>query len=323
MDVAVKLLVLLVLVPTCAAAFTYLFLFKAMARMQQRMGPMETGPHGSLQLVAEGLKFLQKEDLIPAGADRLLFKAAPVLTLLSTFLIFAVLPAGPDLVVADLDVGVLYAIAVAGLGVLGVLLAGWASASTYSLLGGLRAAAQLVAYEVPLVLAALGVVVQAGGMGLQHIVGAQADTLWYVVPQAVGFVVFMIAAQAELTQAPFDMPVAETEVVAGYLTEYSGFRFLVFFLSELATAAALSALAAVLFLGGWSIPFLHLDGAVGNALGALAMAVKVLAVGFVIFWVRFSFPRLREDQLQAFAWKALIPVSLLNLVVTAACKVAF
>lgn len=321
MDTLIKLVALLAVVPTSAAIFSYLFLFKTMAHMQQRLGPMETGPHGVLQLLAEGIKFLQKEDLFPNRADRLVFGMAPIVALLSTFLVFVVLPAGPHLVVADLDVGVLYVLAVASLSVLAVLMAGWASASKYSLLGGLRAAAQLLAYEVPLVLAVLGVVIQAGSMSLVHIVDAQSNGVWYVIPQFAGFVIFMIAAQAELTQTPFDMPVAETELVAGYLTEYSGFRFLLFFLSETASAAALSGLAVTLFLGGWNLPFLHLRGTVADVVAPMVVLAKVLLVAFVIFWVRFSFPRLREDQLQAFAWKMLIPASILNIAVTAVVKV--
>lgn len=185
-----------------------------------------------------------------------------------------------------------------------------------------RGAAQLLAYELPLLLGVLGVVVQAGSMSLVSIVDAQVDTVWFVVPQIVGFGLFMIAAQAELTQPPFDMPVAETEVVAGYQTEYTGFRFLLFYISEIATAVALSAVAVTLYLGGWHVPFVELDGLVGNIVGPVVFVAKVLGVAFVMFWVRFSVPRLREDQLQAFAWKVLLPVALVNLAVTATLKVA-
>ncbi len=321
MQLVLKVAILLVVVPTAAAIFGQVFLFKMMAHMQQRLGPMESGPHGSLQLVAEGLKFLQKEDLFPRRADRLVFGLAPIVVLVSTFLIFVIIPVGPHFIVEDLDTGVLYALAVASLSTLAVLMAGWGSASKYSLLGGLRAAAQLVAYEIPLVLAVVGVVIQAGSLSLQHIVASQADSVWFVFPQIVGFVIFMIAAQAELTQTPFDMPVAETELVAGYLTEYSGFRFLLFFLAELATAAALSALAVTMFLGGWHLPFVELSGSAASIAGPFIVVAKVMAVAFIIFWFRFSMPRLREDQLQALAWKVLIPISLLNIAVTAILKV--
>ena len=323
METVLKLVVLVVIVPTSALVFGYTFLLKTMARMQQRLGPMEAGPHGALQLVADGVKFLQKEDIFPARADRLIFAVAPVVTLISTFLMFVVMPAGPDLVVEDLDVGVIYVMAVGGLSVIGVLMAGWGSANKYSLLGGLRAAAQLLAYEIPLVLAVIGVVVQAGSMNLQNIISAQEATLWFFIPQILAFVVFMIAAQAELMQTPFDMPVAESEIVSGYMTEYSGFRFLLFYISEIATAAALSALTAILFLGGWHLPFYELHGTAANIAGPFILGAKVMLVGFVIFWVRFSFPRLREDQLQAVAWKFLIPLALVNLLVTAGFKVAF
>lgn len=322
-DLLVKLLSIAVVVPTSAAIFVYLFLFKTMARMHQRYGPMEAGPHGAFQLVAEGLKFVQKEDLFPAKSDRVVFGYAPIVILVSTFLMFAVIPAAPGLVVEDLDVGILYVMAVASLSIIGVLMAAWGSANKYSLLGGLRAAAQLLAYEIPLVFAVLSVVVQAETMSMVGIVEAQQHSLWFVLPQLIGFIIFLVAAQAELTQTPFDMPVAETEVVAGYLTEYSGFRFLLFFLSELATAAALSAVAVTLYLGGWTIPFVHIDGALGSVVGVGAFTVKTLLVAFVIFWVRFSVPRLREDQLQSFAWKCLIPVSLALLAVTGVCKVVF
>jgi NADH-quinone oxidoreductase subunit H len=322
-ETVIKLVALAAVVPLTAFVVGYLFLMKMMAFMQQRLGPMEAGPHGILQLVADGVKFIQKEDIFPRNADRLVFGLAPVVTLVSTFLIFAVLPAGPDLIVEDLDVGVLYIMAVASIATIGVLMAGWGSASKYSLLGGLRAAAQLVAYEVPLVLAVVGVVIQAGSMSLQHIVHVQAESYWFVIPQIIGFVIFLIAAQAELTQPPFDMPVAETEVVAGYMTEYSGFRFLLFYISETATAIALSALAATLYLGGWQLPFVDLHGTAANIAGPFILFAKVMLVAFLIFWVRFSFPRLREDQLQALAWKVLIPLTLVNLAVTAGFKVAF
>src|SRR5436190_6168177 len=257
----IKLLVILGVVPVGAMVLGYVFLFKMMAHMQSRLGPMEAGPHGSLQVIMEGVKFLQKEDLVPRGADKTIFKMAPVVAIVSTFLIYAVIPVGPSLVISNLDVGVFYALAVSSLSVLGILMAGWASANKYSLLGSLRAAGQLIAYELPLVLAVVGVVIQAGTMSLSGIVNAQATGEIfgfgglgnpYVLTQFVGFAIFLIAAQAELTQTPFDMPVAESELVAGYMTEYSGFRFLLFFgIAEPATAFGFSAIAATLFLGGW------------------------------------------------------------------------
>jgi NADH-quinone oxidoreductase subunit H len=328
----VKTLAVLIVVPTGALIFGYVFLFKVMSFMQSRLGPMEAGPQGSLQLLADGVKFIQKEDLFPDGADRKVFAAAPIVVLLSTFLLFLVIPAGPDLQVADYGTGIFFALAVSSLSVLGVLMAGWSSANKYSLMGSLRAAGQLIAYELPLVLAVVGVVIQAGTLRLSGIVDAQRHQelfgisiggVPYIVPQLLGFVIFVIGAQAELNQPPFDMPVAESELVAGYMTEYSGFRFLIFFLSEFATAFAYSAIAATLFLGGWYVPFGPHSGFFGNVIGLGALFAKMMLVAFVIFWVRFSYPRLREDQLQSFAWKFLIPLSLVNIVITAVFKVAF
>ena len=224
-----------------AGTLVYLFLFKMMSFMQSRLGPMEAGPYGSLQLLAEVGKFLQKEDLIPAAADRVVFKLAPFVVLISTFLLVLVIPAGPDLWFIDIDTGIFLALAVSSISVIGILMAGWASASKYSLIGGLRAAGQLVAYELPLVLAVMGVVIQAGTLNVQGIVMAQASGEifgWggignpFILTQFVGFAIFLIAVQAELTQPPFDMPVAESELVTGYLTEYSGLRFLMFFIGE-------------------------------------------------------------------------------------------
>ncbi len=330
-ETGIKMAVILGVVPVGALLFGYVFLFKMMSHMQSRLGPMEAGFHGTLQPIAEGIKFIQKEDLMPNGSDRRIFALAPVVVILSTFLIYAVIPAGPDLVIADLDVGIFYAMAVGSLGVLGVLMAGWSSANKYSLLGALRAAGQLIAYELPLVLAVVGVVIQAGTMSLSGIVVAQAEGEIfgfagvgnpYLLTQFVGFLIFMIAAQAELTQAPFDMPVAESELVAGFMTEYSGFRFLFFFIGEFATAFGLSAIAATLFLGGWYVPGLSSD-TLGNLGGPLVLGAKIMFVAFFIFWVRFTYPRLREDQLQTFAWKYLIPISLVNIAVTAVLKVVF
>ncbi len=322
-----------------AGTIVYVFLFKMMSFMQSRLGPMEAGPYGSLQLIAEVGKWLQKEDIAPEKADVRIFKMAPIIVLLSTFLLVVVVPFGPDAYFTDFSVGIFYALAVGSVSVIGILVAGWASANKYSLLGGLRAAGQLIAYELPMVLAVVGVVIQAGSMNLQDIVVAQNTGQifgWgglgnpYVITQFVGFVIFMIAVQAELTQAPFDMPIAESELVSGYMTEYSGFRFLMFFIGEFATAGVFAFIASVLFLGGWGVPFgwfgwESLDQVSNwmNIGGPLIMFTKMMVLTFIIMWVRFSYPRFREDQLQRFAWKVLIPVSLANIVVTAILKVAF
>jgi NADH-quinone oxidoreductase subunit H len=305
-----------------AGTIVYVFLFKMMSFMQSRLGPMDAGPYGSLQLVAEVGKWLQKEDIVPERADARIFKIAPVVVLVSTFLLVAVVPFGPDAWFTDFEGGVFYALAVSSISVLGIL----------------RAAGQLIAYELPMVLAVIGVVIQAGTMNLQEIVVAQNagsilgfDGLGnpYVLTQFVGFVVFMIAVQAELTQAPFDMPIAESELVSGYMTEYSGFRFLIFFIGEFATAGVFAMIASVLFLGGWGVPFAWfgwtgLDDVADwmNLVGPVIVLTKMMLVTFLIMWVRFSYPRFREDQLQKFAWKVLIPVSLANIAVTSVLKVA-
>ena len=329
----VKVAVVLVLVPTSTAIIVQTFLFKVMAHMQSRLGPMEAGPHGSLQLLADGAKFVQKELVAPARADRWVFTLAPVVVIVSTFLVFLVVPAGPSLISEDLDVGIFFALAVSSLSVLGILMAGWASANKYALIGGLRAAGQLIAYELPLVLGVVGVVIEAGTLSLQGIVRAQAEGEIFgfgglgepfVLTQFVGFLLFLVATQAELTQTPFDMPVAESELVAGYQVEYSGLNFLFFYIGEFGTAFAFAAIASTLFLGGWWVPGLDLDGGVfANVAGPLILFAKTMAVAFLIFWVRFTYPRFREDQLQQFAWKFLIPISLVNILATAVLKVVF
>ena len=315
-----------------AGTLVYLFLFKMMSFMQSRLGPMEAGPYGSLQLLAEVGKFLQKEDLIPAAADRVVFKLAPFVVLISTFLLVLVIPAGPDLWFIDIDTGIFLALAVSSISVIGILMAGWASANKYSLIGGLRAAGQLVAYELPLVLAVMGVVIQAGTLNVQGIVMAQASGEifgWggignpFILTQFVGFAIFLVAVQAELTQPPFDMPVAESELVTGYLTEYSGLRFLMFFIGDFATAGIFSALAATMFLGGWYVPGLDPTDNLFNVIGPLVLIGKMVLVAFLIFWFRFTYPRFREDQLQQLAWKFLIPLSLVNIVATGVLKVVF
>jgi NADH-quinone oxidoreductase subunit H len=328
----IKVAVVLAVIPAGALILGYTFLMKMMSFMQSRLGPMEAGPYGSLQLIADGAKFIQKEDIFPDRADRFVFGTAPLVTLVATFLLFIVIPVGPDLVVENLDTGIFFALAVSSLSVIGVLMAGWGSANKYSLIGGLRAAGQLIAYELPLVLAVVGVVIQAETLDLQGIVGAQASGEIFgfgsignpfILTQLVGFFIFLAAVQAELTQPPFDMPVAESELMGGYQVEYTGFRFLFFFMAEFGTAFAFAAIGAVLFLGGWWIPGFDLDDNVLNLLGPGVMFVKIMAIAFLIFWVRFSFPRLREDQLQRFAWKFLIPLSLVNIMATAILKVAF
>jgi NADH-quinone oxidoreductase subunit H len=334
-----RVLGMMVAVLLPAGTLVYVFLFKMMSFMQSRLGPMEAGPYGSLQLFAEVGKFLQKEDVVPARADRRIFVIAPVVVVTTTFLIYVAQPFGPDAVFGNYDLGIYMVLALSSVSVLGILTAGWASANKYSLLGGLRAAGQLIAYELPMFLGVVGVVIQAETMNLQGIVEAQnSGEIFgfgglgnpFIITQFVGFAIFMIAVQAELTQTPFDMPIAESELVAGYMTEYSGFRFLLFFIGEFATAGAFAAVAATLFLGGWGVPYdwFGWDGLdeVGdwmNIVGPLILFTKVIALSFLIFWFRFTYPRFREDQLQRFAWKVLIPIALVNIMVTGIVKVAF
>ena len=320
-----------------AGTIVYLFLFKMMSFMQSRLGPMEAGPYGSLQLFAEVGKWLQKEDIAPERADKRIFRMAPLIVLVSTFLLVAVVPFGPDAYFTNFDAGVFYLLAVSSISTLGILIAGWSSANKYSLLGGLRAAGQLIAYELPMVLAVLGVVIQASTMNLQQIVNTQnSGSLFgidlfgfpFVVTQFLGFLIFMIAVQAELTQTPFDMPIAESELVSGYMTEYSGFRFLIFFIAEFATAGVFALIASVLFLGGWGLPWSwfgwdNVDQIPDwmNVAGPIILFTKMVVLAGIMMWVRFSYPRMREDQLQRFAWKVLVPLALLNIMLTAIFKV--
>ncbi len=328
----IKLIVTAILVPTTALILGIVFLFKVMSWMQSRKGPQEAGPKGLLQLLADGAKFVQKEDIIPDKADRLVFKTAPLVVLMSTLLLYVVLPASQHLVIEDLDVGIFYALAVSSLSVIGILMAGWASANKYSLMGALRAGGQLIAYELPMVLAVVGVVIQAGTLSLNGIVLAQANGSIFgfsalgnpfILTQFVGFFIFLAAVQAELTQTPFDMPVAESEIVGGYQVEYSGFRFLFFFLAEFATAFVFAGIAATLFLGGYWFPGISPSNNAYWILGPAVLFAKIMLVAFLIFWVRFTYPRFREDQLQSFAWKWLIPIALINILATGIFKVVF
>lgn len=306
---------------------------KISAHMQSRIGPYFAGGRfGWAQPLADGLKFMQKEDLVPAAADSTVYKLAPYVVLMGTLATFVVIPFGPDMVAQDLDVGIFYLLAVSSLTTLGVLAAGWASGNKYSLIGGLRAAAQLIAYELPLVLAVVGVAIQAGTLSLNGIVLAQANQeifglaispTYLLGGQIVGFAIFVVASLAELSRIPFDMPIAESELTMGYLTEYSGLRFTMFFLGEYAGMVALAAVASTLFLGGYWLPGLDAEADYMNVLGPGILLGKVLLLTFVFIWMRWTFPRLREDQLQTIAWKWLIPVALLNIMVTAFFKVVF
>jgi NADH-quinone oxidoreductase subunit H len=290
---------------------------KVMAHMQARLGPMEAGRfHGVLQLVADGVKFVQKESVVPRAADKWVFTLAPAVALIPVILVFGFIPYGPELTPIRSDVGLFVTLALSSVSVIGVLMAAWSSANKYSLIGGLRAAAQLIAYELPLVLAAAAVAMQAGSADLAVIVEQQRFwgwAGWALLPLTVGFFVYGTAALAELTRPPFDMPLADSEVVFGYLTEYTGLRFAFFLLTEYAGIVSQSAIAATLFLGGYKGVILP-DG-------PWFLAVKVLALSFLVIWARSTYPRLREDQLQVIAWVRLVPVSLLLIFVVGLLKV--
>jgi NADH-quinone oxidoreductase subunit H len=287
---------------------------KAMAHMQSRLGPMYAGGfHGWAQLVADGVKFAQKEDIVPAAADRVVFKLAPAVALLPYLVVLVAIPVGPGLVGQDLDAGLFFVLATMGVGVLGALMAGWASANKFSLLGGLRTAAQLLAYELPFILAAASVAMAAGTLSLPGIVAAWQP--WWLLWQLPGAVVFFVAGLAELQRPPFDMPVADSEIIFGAYTEYTGLRFALFLLAEYAGIVVLCALTTVLFLGGWHGPF-------PDALGWLWTLAKTMALAFVVIWLRVSYPRLREDQLQRLAWQGLVPVALGQLALTGVVEVA-
>ena len=299
---------------------------KLSAHMQSRVGPyFAGGRYGWAQLIADGVKFLQKEDIIPEEADRPVFKWAPALVMLGTMALLVVIPLHPEGIVRDLDIGIFYALAISSVSTIGVLMAGWSSANKYSMMGGLRAAGQLIAYELPLVLATVGVVIQAGTMSMQGIVEAQIDGEVFglfggnpfIFTQFIGFAIFMIAVLAELTRLPFDMPIAESELVMGYVTEYSGFRFLFFFLAEFANMFSMSAIAVTLFLGGYAMWGVNPD----SLLSPLILFAKVGVLVFIMIWLRWTVPRFREDQLQTLAWKWLIPISIVNIIVTAILKV--
>jgi NADH-quinone oxidoreductase subunit H len=332
LELIIKLILILGFVLTGALVVIYAEL-KAGSHMQSRIGPYYAGGRwGWAQPLADGLKFLQKEDLAPTEADRTVYGFAPYVVMMSTIAIFVVIPFGPDMVGTDLDLGAFFLLAISSLSVLGILMAGWSSANKYSLMGGLRAAAQLIAYELPLVLAVVAVVVQAGTMSLNGIVAAQSET-WFTVAgidiavpfllkgQIISFIIFMVAAVAELSRIPFDMPIAESELTMGYLTEYSGIRFTMFFLGEYASMIAFSAIAATLFLGGYTAP--GIPDSLANFAGPGVMLLKISVLIFVIIWIRWTWPRLREDQLQKLAWHWLIPIALANIAVVAIFKVAF
>ncbi|HEU5353552.1 MAG TPA: NADH-quinone oxidoreductase subunit NuoH [Actinocrinis sp.] len=313
LDVVLRLVVILgffLVVPLLVGQMEH----KAMAHMQGRLGPMEAGGfHGWAQLIADGVKFAQKEAVVPADADRTVFQLAPAVALLPYLVALVVVPIGPGTQVGvALDLGLFFVLAVMGVGVLGTLMGGWASANKYSLLGGIRTAAQLMAYELPMLLSAASVGMAAGTLSLSGIVDKWQ--WWWLPWQLIGAFVFFVSGLAELQRPPFDMPVADSEIIFGAYTEYTGLRFAFFLLAEYAGIVLLCLLTTVLFLGGWHGPF-------SAHLGWLWTVLKTLVLSFVVIWLRVSYPRLREDQLMRFAWTALIPLGLVQLAITGVVRV--
>lgn len=295
---------------------TYAILFerKVIGWIQNRPGPNQVGPWGIFQTVADIFKLLTKEDIIPKRADESLFKLAPFITFVPAFVVLAVIPFTDQLKFADLAVGLLYYMAISSITTIGILIGGWSANNKYSLLGGMRASAQMISYEVPLVMSVVGVIMSAHSLNLHNIVKAQQDH-WFIFPQFLGFIVFIIASIAELSRTPFDLPEAESELVAGYHVEYTGFRFAFFMLTEYVYMFAMASLTTILFLGGWNAPFnLTMIPPI------VWFFLKFVLVVFFLFWLRGTFPRVRMDQLMEFAWKVLLPLALLNILLTALFK---
>jgi NADH-quinone oxidoreductase subunit H len=303
-------------------AYTTLIERKAMARMQLRFGPNRAGPYGLLQPIADLVKLVRKESFFPTAAIDAPYIVAPVVSAFTALAAFSVIPFGNGWkiwhwhvsgVVADVPISLILIFALGAIGIYGFIVGGWASESKFSLLGSMRTCAQLVSYEVSLALSVLGVVITAGTLSLVQIVENQAHSVWYVVPQIVGFLIFFVGGVAETSRAPFDLPEAEQELVAGYHTEYSGMRWGLFQMAEYVNMITLSGLAITLFLGGWHFPFLHgLD-----VLGPLWFVIKLAIFLFLFVWLRTTLPRLRYDQLMSFGWKILLPAATLNALVTA------
>jgi NADH-quinone oxidoreductase subunit H len=319
---------------------------KVLSWMQDRMGPMEVGPYGILQPIADGIKLFFKEDIIPSGANWLLFSLAPIISLIPAFIGFAVVPYGPNVeielygvtikpfIITDINIGILYVLAFTSIGAYGVILGGWASNNKYSLLGGLRAAAQVISYELNVGLAIIGVIILSGSLSMVTIAEKQAGGIlnwniigmghglgiwwWIPVTQVIGFVVYFISSVAETNRLPFDLPEADSELVAGWMTEYSGMRFAFFFMAEYANMILVSCIASVLFLGGYHAPYpgTLFPGILGYFEGIAWFTVKVYGFLFLFFWIRATLPRLRYDQLMRFGWKVMLPLALANIVIT-------
>lgn len=291
---------------------------KLLADIQMRMGPIAHGPFGLFQVAWDGLKLVSKEDIIPENADKLLFVIAPYLVFVPALITYVTIPVYNNIFVRDLDIGVLYVFTAATLLPVGMILAGWSSYNKFSMIGALRSAAQQITYEVPLLLATMGSVMAAGSLSLVKIVEAQ-KSIWFIVLQPFAFVFFFIIMLAELNRSPFDMPEAESEIIAGYFTEYTGMRFAFFLFGEYAMLFTMCAMVTILFLGGWNSPlaFLNIPALNGAVAGVTWFLIKTYIIIFLTIWVRGTLPRVRIDQLMDFSWKVLLPLNLLNLMATA------
>ncbi len=319
--IAVVKSVIIILALLTGFAYSTLLERKLVGRLQVRVGPNRAGPFGLLQPLADGIKLAFKEDFIPRGADRLMFMLAPLMSVTAALIAFAVIPIGPqinlfglpvNLVLADVNVGILYLLAVSSMGVYGIVLAGWSSNNKYSLLGGVRASAQMISYELALGLSLVGVIMIAGSLKLTDIVDYQAAHTWFVVLQPLGFIIFTISSYAETNRAPFDLPEAETELTAGYHTEYTGLKFAMFYMAEYIGMITISSVATTIFLGGY-------HGPIADGPWWFLLKVFLLMCGYI--WTRATLPRLRYDRLMKFGWQVLLPLALLNIVLTAAAIV--
>lgn len=330
--VLVKIVVVIAVVLSAMAYLTY-FERKVLARMQARIGPNRTGPNGLFQPLADGLKLLTKEPFVPARADKPVFLLAPMLVMVPALMTWAVVVFGPgfsvfgrnvSMYVSNINVGVLYVLAMGSIGVYGIVMAGWASNNKYAAMGGLRSSAQVISYEVTLGLSLLGALMMAGSMNLNEVIQAQSGTYlgflprWFVLPQALGFALYLTSAIAETNRAPFDLPEAESELVAGFHVEYSGFGFAMFFLGEYINMLGVAALASMVFLGGWLGPGLPFVPA--PVMGVFWFFAKMGIFIFFYFWLRATLPRFRYDQLMALCWKVMLPLALLNILVTGLVK---
>jgi len=322
--IILKIVVVLAVALLHVAYATY-FERKVIGHMQVRLGPMRVGPHGLLQPFADGLKLFFKEDIIPAQADKAMFYLAPVIFMAASMVNLSVIPYSQNFVIADLNIGLLFIFALAGIGVYGIFISGWASNSKYAFIGGLRSSAQVISYEIAMGLSLVGVMIMAGSLSLSDIVRAQQESIFgiYAIPQIVAFVVFTISAVAETNRTPFDLPEAESELVAGYFTEYSGFRFALFFLGEYIAMLIMASLATVCFLGGWTLPWYitKVLPFLNYVPGIVWFLVKVYAFIFFYYWIRATVPRYRYDQLMQIGWKILIPIALANILVTGLVKI--